>query len=357
MKTGNKKTRGDIHILLIGDAGTSKSTLLKLVNGSCLKSRYASGGSTSGAGITAAVTREDGIGWIVNAGAFPLANKGVLCLDEADKMDSSEIRKLHEGLEQQEITVNKASVHVTLPCQTRLLAAANPKYGNFDDNKELYSQVDFPPTFINRFDLVWIMKDKPDEDRDKRIVLKIIENMNEEVSDDEIILFKQYQALVKDSVVSIDSWVSSSAVKWYNDIRKGMSKPSSKMRINPRAIEAVIRLCTAKARSELHPVVLDDDFNWAVQTYMKSLTTSGIDPVTNIVDMQYVATGTSKAQHSLRDSIIELIDSSENKMLGYSELYALMPGVPCHVVDARIDVLKRKGEIFEPRTNRFAIVK
>ncbi|MBT3463596.1 minichromosome maintenance protein MCM, partial [archaeon] len=126
-------TRGDIHILLIGDPGAGKSQLLKRMSEIAPKARYVSGKGASGAGLTATVVRDEFIrGYALEAGALVLANRGICCIDELDKMTKEDRSAMHEALEQQTVTISKANIQATLRCETTVLAAANPKFGRFD---------------------------------------------------------------------------------------------------------------------------------------------------------------------------------------------------------------------------------
>src|SRR3989344_4687613 len=124
------RTRGDMHILLLGDPGAGKSQLLKRISQVVPKSRYISGKGASGAGLTATVVKDEFIrGYALEAGALVLTNGGLCCIDELDKMSKEDTSAMHEALEQQTVTISKANIQATLRAETTVLAAANPKFG------------------------------------------------------------------------------------------------------------------------------------------------------------------------------------------------------------------------------------
>ena len=127
-RTDGTQVRGDMHILLVGDPGKAKSQFLKRINVVAPKSRFISGKGVSGAGMTASVIKDDFIGgWALEAGALVLANKGMICIDELDKISKEDTSSMHEALEGQLVTISKANIQATLKCETTVLAAANPK--------------------------------------------------------------------------------------------------------------------------------------------------------------------------------------------------------------------------------------
>src|SRR3989344_1261380 len=152
-------TRGDIHILLIGDPGAGKSQILKRMASVAPKARYVSGKGASGAGLTATVVKDEFLsGWALEAGALVLANRGMCMIDELDKMSDDDRSAMHEALEQQTVSISKANVQATLRSETTVLAAANPKFGRFDPYDIIANQINLPPTLINRFDLIFPIK-------------------------------------------------------------------------------------------------------------------------------------------------------------------------------------------------------
>ena len=160
-------SRGDIHLLLVGDPGVAKSVTLKFISNIAPKGRYIVGKAATGAGITATVVRDEFLkGWSLEAGAMVLANKGVICIDEIEKMDANDRSAMHEALEQQTVTISKANIQASLMAQTSVLAAGNPKFGRFEPTQSINEQIDLPPTLINRFDLIFILRDLPNAKQD-----------------------------------------------------------------------------------------------------------------------------------------------------------------------------------------------
>ncbi|MEM0351142.1 MAG: minichromosome maintenance protein MCM, partial [Archaeoglobaceae archaeon] len=162
--------RGDIHILLVGDPGVAKSQLLRYVHRIAPRSIYTTGKGTTTAGLTAAAVRDEVDGrWTLEAGALVLADKGIALVDEIDKMRKEDRSALHEALEQQTISVAKAGINAILKARCALLAAANPKYGRFDRYSSIAEQIELSPTLLSRFDLIFVLTDEPNIERDKKL--------------------------------------------------------------------------------------------------------------------------------------------------------------------------------------------
>ncbi len=171
------RIRGDIHILLVGDPGIAKSQILRYVVNLAPRGVYASGKSASSAGLTAAAVKDDFDGsWTLEAGALVLADKGIAAIDEMDKMKTEDRSSLHEAMESQTISVAKAGILATLKCRCSLLGAANPKLGRFDPFDNIAEQINMPPSLMSRFDLIFILQDKPEEKRDKNIAGHILKS-------------------------------------------------------------------------------------------------------------------------------------------------------------------------------------
>jgi len=184
----------------MGDPGVAKSQLLKFTTKIAPKGRYTSGKSTSAAGITATVVKDEFLkGWSLEAGTMVLANKGICAIDELEDMAEEDRSALHEAMEQQTVTINKANVHATLNSETSVLAAANPKFGRFDLYQPIAQQMNIDLALINRFDLLFVLKDIPERGRDEAIATHVLlgRGKDEVKQIIEPELFKKYLAYAK----------------------------------------------------------------------------------------------------------------------------------------------------------------
>jgi DNA replication licensing factor MCM5 len=164
------KLRGDINVLLLGDPGTAKSQLLKFVEKVAPISVYTSGKGSSAAGLTASVIRDANTReFYLEGGAMVLADGGVVCIDEFDKMREEDRVAIHEAMEQQTISIAKAGITTILNSRTSVLAAANPIFGRYDDMKTPGENIDFQSTILSRFDMIYILKDEHNKTRDEAL--------------------------------------------------------------------------------------------------------------------------------------------------------------------------------------------
>jgi len=161
------KLRGDINVLLLGDPGTAKSQMLKFVEKVAPIGVYTSGKGSSAAGLTASVVRDAASrDFYLEGGAMVLADGGVVCIDEFDKMREDDRVAIHEAMEQQTISIAKAGITTILNSRTSVLAAANPVFGRYDDLKSPGENIDFQSTILSRFDMIYIVKDEHNEEDD-----------------------------------------------------------------------------------------------------------------------------------------------------------------------------------------------
>ena len=171
------RLRGKSNILMIGDPGTGKSQILKFVSGLAVRALYTSGKGSSAAGLTAAVIHDaDSGAMTLEAGALVLADQGIACIDEFDKMDSGDRSALHEAMEQQTVSIAKAGIVATLKAQTAIIAAANPRSGRYDRYKTPSQNINLPPSLLSRFDLIFVVVDRPNPADDAQMAEFILKS-------------------------------------------------------------------------------------------------------------------------------------------------------------------------------------
>ncbi|MAH33089.1 AAA family ATPase [archaeon] len=354
-------SRGDTHILLVGDPGSGKSAMLKRIGTIAPKGRYVSGRGVSGAGLTASVVRDEFLkGWSLEAGALVLASNGICAIDEMDKMNPEDRAAMHEALEQQTVSISKANIQATLISRTTVLAAANPKFGRFNPYEMIAGQINLPPTLINRFDLIFPIKDLPDENKDKKMASHILElHQTPDLHEPEIPtdFLKKYIAYAKQRIVpKLEDSALEEIQEFYLKMRAsgGSDEGIKPIPISPRQLEALVRLTEASARLRLSEKATKSDAKRAINLVEYCLKQVGLDRETGKIDIDRIATGISASQRNYISIVKEIIGDLENKLgktIPIDDVIeeAKNKGIAEEKVEEVLEKLKRVGEIFEPR--------
>ncbi|MCS7139044.1 MAG: minichromosome maintenance protein MCM, partial [Crenarchaeota archaeon] len=309
--------RGDINLLLIGDPGTAKSQLLKYVQRIAPRGLYTSGRGVTAAGLTAAVVRDKTGSFTLEAGAVVLADKGIAAIDEFEKMKAEDRVAIHEAMEQQTVSVAKGGIVATLNARTAILAAANPVYGRYDDSLNFSENVDLPPTLLSRFDLYFIIKDRPDKEVDSRLSEHILKlHMEAYDYSDEIIppdLLRKYLAYCKRITPRLTPEATERIKSFFLQLRSSSQEANSPIPITPRHLESLIRLSVARARVMLRDEVTVEDAEVAIRLMNYSLSKAGLDVSTGKIDVDILMTGKSRSKWEKMRIILKEIENLESE--------------------------------------------
>ncbi|MFL2972753.1 MAG: hypothetical protein ACJZ4Q_03590 [Candidatus Thalassarchaeaceae archaeon] len=395
------RSRGDIHILLMGDPGVAKSQLLSFISALSPRGRFATGGGVSGAGLTAAAVRDafgDGR-FALEAGVLPLSDRGLAAIDEFDKISTDDRRMMHPAMEQQQVHVAKGGITATLHSRCAILAAANPEDGRFSKRGKntsvmrSFKETGLPPPLASRFDIIWMIRDEIRVHDDEKIARHILDNRtagkSEALLENSIDLgssdpeetsilvtpdnreehltqnfLRKYIAFAKRNVhPQLDEEAKNAILKYYTEERQSFGRedesPSNNeygekdsiIPITARALEALIRLTEAHARMHLQEVATVENATVALAVFRHWREESGIE------DESELHSGVPVRARSNNAAIMNMVRDkcTETGEVELTELYnlAIQRGISENEVDRVVSKMSINGIIYEVGTDKY----
>lgn len=371
------RIRGDAHVLVVGDPGLGKSQLLLQIARVAERAFYVAGKSASAAGLTAAAVQDDdGTGskrWVLEAGAFVLADGGMLCADELDKMEDEDRDAMHEAMEQQTVTVSKAGIHATLNTRAALLGAANPKWGRFDPHTVLAQQINMPPALLSRFDLILALVDEVNRDNDRQTAEFILGNhraageaaaggRSAETAPIPAEDFRRYVAFARQTVRPLLSPEASSAIRDAYVAFRAQGSDTGDVTLTARQLEGFVRLAEARAKADLSPTVTGDHARFAVALFSELLSRIAGEPGARggqlkVTSIDGLMTGYTASQRKIAQEIEEVLRAAPDGLTA-EDLDAAVRArgvVPEKIAPSR-DRMRERGEVTLGRDNRYRYV-
>lgn len=357
-------TRGDIHILLVGDPGCGKSALLRYASKLSPRSVMTSGKGASGAGLTVSAVRDSDFGgddnWTLKAGAMVLADEGVACIDELDKMDASDRSSMLECLEQQTISVNKAGINATLQSRCSLLGAANPSDGRWNDIDSVPQQIDLQPALVSRFDLIFAPKDTQDNDKElaEHIITSNVYGQKQERNEsaEESVtpeispkLFRKYVAYARNNCQPYLTETAQQTLReYYVELRELGGENT--VSITARKIEALIRLSESIARIQLSEKVKKGHAEEAIRIMQKSLNDVGYNKETDDFDIDMLESNQSSSKRNRKNRLLSVIDELQEEDKTGVEIQKITENMDddTQKIMFTINKLKRESILYHP---------
>jgi replicative DNA helicase Mcm len=365
------RIRGDIHALLVGDPGTAKSQLLQFTSRIAPRGLYTSGKGSTAAGLTATVLRDKATGeYYLEAGALVLADGGVACIDEIDKMREEDRSAIHEVLEQQTVSIAKAGIVARLNARTAVLAAGNPKYGRYDPTQPVSKNIDLPPTILSRFDLIFIIQDIPRQEHDRKLarhILGIHIEAERARGFIDLNLLKKYISYARRYIrPQLTPEAAKLIEEFYISLRQASLGTGEgglpAIAITPRQLEALVRLAEAHAKMALKTKATIEDAEEAIRLVLSTLSKVGFDVESGKLDIDVLETGISASRRAKKKKFREFLFKYLEEVGGETEINNIVSkaaeeGFEKDFVLEEINELRKSGELYMPKPGKIAKVK
>ncbi|KAI6208129.1 DNA replication licensing factor MCM4 [Aphelenchoides besseyi] len=287
------RIRDEINILLCGDPGTAKSQLLQYIYRLIPRSQYTSGKGSSAVGLSASVARDpDSKGVVLQPGALVMADNGVCCIDEFDKMSDATRTILHEVMEQQTLSIAKAGIVCQLNARTSVLAAANPIGSKWDNKKNIVENLNLEHTLLSRFDLIFLVIDPRTDEYDRDLARHLINFYIKGKDDDgpkedvlDMSILRDYIAYAKANIhPKLTPEAEKAFLEYYLDMRSS-GQQKGQIGAYPRQLQSIIRLSEATAKMRLKQKVDKEDVDEALNLFTTALRQAAVDPSTGLIDV------------------------------------------------------------------------
>ncbi|MBN2336516.1 minichromosome maintenance protein MCM [Candidatus Bathyarchaeota archaeon] len=354
------RIRGDVNVLLVGDPGTAKSQVLSFAARAAPRGLMTTGRGSTAAGLTAAVVKEGGTGnFVLEAGALVLADKGICCIDEIDKMREEDRGAIHPAMEQQIVPIAKGGIVATLNARTSILAAGNPTLGRYNPYQTIAQNINLPVTILSRFDIIFILKDQPDIQRDSDMAEHIL-NLHRALTSTEpplsLELLRKYISYAKMVKPAITDEVIERFKDFYVKMRSASVEggEAAAVAITARQLESLVRLAEARARVHLRKEISVEDAEAVINLMQKSLEQVGIDIQTGQIDIDILYTGKSRSLQNQLQKVLQVVNEMEriSGSVRDDDLYDSLQGdhgIGRAEAARLVGVLMKDGTIYSPR--------